>query len=83
MRKHGMIITTGGYIGNRWCKVCKHAHGSLYSCPYYTEDTLNEIKILDGENKHNWSNPDFIKKKMEEGMPVEGVIIMQMFAGLR
>ena len=83
MRRHGKIITTGGYIGGRWCKVCKHAHGYLYPCQHYSEDTLNEIKVLSEKDRYNWSNPDYIKKKIEEGMPIEGVIIMQMFAGLR
>ncbi len=81
--RHGELGVKGNNEGNRWCAKHKHFHGTLYACEYYTQETLDEIALLDTKNRYNWSNREFIQKQLDGGMPWEGVFIMQMFAGLR
>lgn len=82
-KRHGQVALGGNYQGCRWCRGHRHYHGSLFPCEHYSKETLDKIAQLDRENRVNWSNPEFIKKRIDGGMPFEGIIIMQMFAGLR
>ncbi len=81
--RHGGIGVKGNHKGDRWCTKHKHFHGILYACEYYPQETLDEIALLDAESRYNWSNREFIQKQLDSGVPLEGVFIMQMFAGLR
>jgi len=76
--EHGKV--TGG---GRWCSVHGYFHGLLYPCGHYSIETLSEIAELDAVARTNWSDPQFIKRQIDDGMPIDGVYIMQMFAGLR
>ena len=76
MRRNG-VLTEGG----RWCSFHKWFHGSQHHCNHFSEDTLHEIDLLVAEERKNWSDHSFIQKQLDGGIPVEGVMIMQMFAG--
>ena len=80
---HGKIATRGNHRGGRWCSVCRHYHAYLYDCPSYSVEVLSEIAEGWALNESNWSDPEFIQERLDEGMPIAGVAIMQMFAGLR
>lgn len=82
-KEHGKIVETGDSKGGRWCAVHKYTHGHLYACGHYDQNTLNEIAEEQAINKSNWSDQEFIQKQIDGGMPLAGILIMQMFAGLR
>lgn len=69
--------------GGRWCTKHGYYHGILYPCEHFSQEMLDKINIEDTKNRENWNNSEYIQKKLDDGMPPEGVVIMQMFAGLR
>ena len=82
-RRHGQVATQGDFSGCRWCWRCRQFHSYLYACEHYNRDILSEIAELQVLNQSNWGDSEYIQKQLDDGMPAEGVVIMQMFAGLK
>lgn len=55
-KKHGEYIRGGDVFGGRWCETCGQSHGSLYACPHYSPEALEEIKLESDKEKWRWPN---------------------------
>lgn len=69
-------------MGNRWCAGCKQDHGPLYLCPSYPEDV--QAEIIEGQRKYraNLTDPAWLKRQMDNGVPGFVLLVFQAMAGI-
>lgn len=65
----------------RLCKV-HGAHGILYDCPEYNNETREKIRQRQGVLSGNLRSRAWRDKQMENGVPREAIDIFRAFAGI-
>jgi len=78
---HGQPGKNPNWAHCRWCAVHNQYHGSLYKCPFYSKETLDEIARETSIWGRNLKDPDYIQKLIQQGVPPEGIAILKFFAG--
>jgi hypothetical protein len=68
---------------NNWCETCGYEHGPLYICQHYSEERKKEIADKADKLRADMMNPEWVRKQLDNGVPLEAIAIMAAFMGLR